>query len=391
MEVATKEYKNRFARYPKKAAFRIMVFSFLYLFYFKNHKYLLKKNITQDGEFLSVAFFLEGGFGDYLLFANWLQYFRDYFQNEKIHIYIGYGRKMIHSILKESDRMTLMDVSIGNINFEDFDLCYQFSFCPILKYSNDQRIKKVSASIYHYVELSKKYLEENRLIIDNEPYLNGWADYLSVVKGIRRYQAGDIYHFFGIQEKFIFPVTIAEKEETYLKEIELLAQPFVVVHRGWDVAYKRPHVKAWSENSCGDLVIKLKEKFPDFKIVVFGESRAQSCETVGADLDLVGKTTLEQVKILLKNARLLIDNEGGMVHLRHALQGGKSIVLFGPTSEEFFGYSENENLRGNGCQYSCEWSSSVWQFTCVRGFEEPPCMNSINTEMILKAAERILR
>lgn len=40
----------------------------------------------------------------------------------------------------------------------------------------------------------------------------------------------------------------------------------------------------------------------------------------------------EKLKVILKHAKLHIDSEGGLVHLRHAIKGGPSVVLFGPTS-----------------------------------------------------------
>ena len=109
-------------------------------------------------------------------------------------------------------------------------------------------------------------------------------------------------------------------------------------------------------------------------------------------MDLVGKTNLEQIKPILQHALVHIDGEGGMVHLRHALGGGRSVVLFGPTSSEFFGYSENKNLVGGGCAVWCEWALNKWQEGCLRGsYETPPCMASITPEMVMEAADSIIR
>ena len=75
---------------------------------------------------------------------------------------------------------------------------------------------------------------------------------------------------------------------------------------------------------------------------------------------------MEEVKALLKNSLLHIDNEGGLVHLRHALCAKKSIVLFGPTSDLFYGYAENENVRSNVCEEPCEWENAKWNTWCKK-------------------------
>lgn len=66
-----------------------------------------------------------------------------------------------------------------------------------------------------------------------------------------------------------------------------------------------------------------------------GES-PERCKTLhGIDVNLIGKTDWDDLKILLKNALYHIDGECGMVHLRKALKTGPSVVLFGPTPIKF--------------------------------------------------------
>ena len=105
----------------------------------------------------------------------------------------------------------------------------------------------------------------------------------------------------------------------------------------------------------------------------------------------MGKTSLEQVKVILKNSCLHIDNEGGYTHIRHAISGGKTAVLFGPTSVDFFGYSDNINIKGEGCETFCEWCTANWQEVCVRGFTYPPCMYSITPEAVFRRISSYLK
>ncbi|WAW00359.1 hypothetical protein NB636_02695 [Oxalobacter aliiformigenes] len=128
---------------------------------------------------------------------------------------------------------------------------------------------------------------------------------------------------------------------------------------------------------------KLKLSFPDIKIVQLGVSH-ERCESMqNIDINLIEKTTLPDIAALLKNAWLHIDCEGGLVHLRHALKGGKSVVIFGPTSPSFFGYSENINIRSDLCKYPCEWLTENWQKKCIRKSNKHICMKSINADIVM--------
>ncbi|MDR0680068.1 MAG: hypothetical protein LBF42_03535 [Puniceicoccales bacterium] len=78
-----------------------------------------------------------------------------------------------------------------------------------------------------------------------------------------------------------------------------------------------------------------------------------------------------------------------MVHIKRFLSG-RSIVLFGATSADLFGYPENINITGPGCKSWCEWVTDDWDRKCPRGFEEAPCMASITPEMVMEAAHKII-
>ena len=241
-----------------------------------------------------------------------------------------------------------------------------------------------------FVEKCEKFYDENKLIIDNKPFLDGYGSAKSIVKGLKRIQEADIGGIFGITEEYVFPIQIMEDGDAYLRELGLEKNNYITVHRGWDSTYKEGNVKGWSLESCGDLIEKIKEAYPQIKVVVIGSSREQAPDTSHADIDLVGATTLEQVKVLLKYARIHIDNEGGMVHLRYALHGGTSIVLFGPTSVELFGYSTNINLTSGVCGMWCEWMAPEWPYKCPKCEKGALCMETITTQMIIDEIEKIL-
>jgi ADP-heptose:LPS heptosyltransferase len=91
-----------------------------------------------------------------------------------------------------------------------------------------------------------------------------------------------------------------------------------------------------------------RRAYPDIKVVQLGHSD-RLCKSIdGVDVNLVGKTSLGELAVLLKHSLFHLDGECGMVHMIRFLNG-RSIAIFGTTSENFLGYPENINLRGNGC------------------------------------------
>lgn len=171
-------------------------------------------------------------------------------------------------------------------------------------------------------------------------------------------------------------------EQTFsvLQEYGLENTPYITVSRAVDSKYGGHHPKLWPLTYYEDLVSRLKKRFPHVKIVQIGAGSGFS-RIEGIDLNLVGKTSLDQTKTLLKHALLHIDGEGGLVHLRHILNG-VSAVFFGPTNPKIFAYDNNLNFRSSVCADSCEWVTGSWTEGCLRGFETPLCMQSLTPDKI---------
>lgn len=66
-----------------------------------------------------------------------------------------------------------------------------------------------------------------------------------------------------------------------------------------------------------------------------------------------------------------------------------SVVLFGPTSDRLFGYSENININAGACELFCEWLTSDWPIKCPRA-DTALCMEAITTDDVINACGKIL-
>jgi ADP-heptose:LPS heptosyltransferase len=178
-------------------------------------------------------------------------------------------------------------------------------------------------------------------------------------------------------------------DEQSLKIMRLLPSgtPYITVHYG-----ASPVMRSRSSNGIitkmlplatwEKLVGLLREK--GYTIVQLG-THAEELIT-GVSVDLRGKTTIQESAVVLKNALCHVDTEGGLVQIAQAMET-TAIVLFGPTSRDFFGYPQNVNLVASDC-LSCWWSTEDWYVNCPRGFKQPICMHDFRAEDISKAVVR---
>lgn len=339
-----------------------------------------------------LAILISGGYGDYLVIANWLEYMKKKIFQPEDNIDVFYHKK---------SALTIFPLNEPNIKFyptdeyccESYSITIFISSFPFIKNRNELMIKNFSPTLQNYLNKLKQFTLENKLECDLHPRLDSLISAKTIIAGKNRLQEPDFYNLLNISENYIYNLPIYEDEDKYLNELKIEKKKYILIHRGWDSSGGNNfHVKAWSLKSCFDLIPQIKQNYPDYKIILIGASRQQlPLSDNNADINLIEKTSIEQVKVLLKYAAVLIDNEGGMVHLRHAVHGGPSIVLFGATSPDLFGYSENINLTSNVCKHWCEWINNDWTSYCLKSRKkEALCMEAITTKDVINALKKII-
>jgi ADP-heptose:LPS heptosyltransferase len=359
-------------------------------------KYLKEENCASkdDTHDLKICFQVSGGFGDYLVFANYLEYFRRKYSKDtdQIDIYFPMGIGSAKSIFDNSYGVNLIDKE-KNIKRKTYDLYIKLSRFPQIYFYREIKIKLMRPELLQYIALCKAFEIEHRDFFIFSPYRDGkTADYC-IQRSQIRLQQPDIYGLLKITQTYQFPLKIKCDEQQFLKKWDLETDKYITIHHGCDVRYSYS-TKLWKWENYDQLARLIKETFPELKIVQCGIDPELFPQMQNADINLVGKTTMEEVKALLKNSLLHIDNEGGLVHLRHALCAKKSIVLFGPTSDLFYGYAENENVRSNVCEEPCEWENAKWNISCKKIKEvecyEAECMKKITIVELGKKVEKLL-
>jgi ADP-heptose:LPS heptosyltransferase len=129
-----------------------------------------------------------------------------------------------------------------------------------------------------------------------------------------------------VSAKMEFPLT--------KDEVSPVAGDYVVIHPG-----AKDNKRRWSPDYFAELATQVHQK--GLQVVITGvESERQVVETLIARLDfdvidLVGKTSLGELGALLKEARLLICNNTGVMHLAAALEVPSVVISLGDEPERW--------------------------------------------------------
>lgn len=343
-----------------------------------------------DGK-LKIYVELIGGLGDQLIGLNYI-YCLKRFVGDKIAdvILVTDEKRRIASDITESldfidDYIVLEDKSEIEKNS---DLYIKVIRYPQIIYSNKKRIALIKPELVDYIFSCERFEVFNPRHFERGIIPDGGSGLYEELFSKKRIQQPDIDGILGIKDHFEFRLDVDEK---CMDRLKLRKDGFITVHRGCDPNYfSNTATKMWPLDYYNELLAYIKKQYPDLKLVAIGAAHEKSAGPLDVDLDYVGETSVEEWMALLKYSKLHIDSEGGNVHLREVLNGGTSIVIFGPTSDKFFGYKNNINIRTSACPYPCEWATLDWSKKCLCGDNTPRCMKSVLPEEVFEKLKQEL-
>ncbi len=354
----------------------------------------------------SIAVIFYGGLGDYIIGKNWLYHLDEqaglsgagamidaYFSPNTLDNAraVFADSSLVRSILPiDTSDPELVDLCI-------YDLVLGYSIFPIVRYMNKDLLSK-NEKLFSYASRLKVFGDEhyNTGFFSSHDFCRTVSSLFSLFPNRKYHELYDVLNDLHNTGTYHCSYSIMIDEEQYLSGLGLKNNRFITVNTGANEEYTRkPGTRTWSHSNWVKLIALLKENISsDIKIVRMGLADPGGTDTE-ADLDLCGMTSVEQAKVLLKNALVHIDYEGGLVHLRHVLCGKPSVVLHGPTSIERYGYAENTAIRSEKCPMACEWSSRDWLNVCHYDKDPLVCMRSITPghvfEETVKTIEKEMR
>lgn len=138
-------------------------------------------------------------------------------------------------------------------------------------------------------------------------------------------------------------------------------EPYIVIHAGGNWALKR-----WPARYFAICAKHFLSRYP-WKIILCGTGAEEPlADEIRSHfrpeemVSLCGKTSIDTLAVLLKNAKLLLSNDSGPIHLA-ASQCTTLVGLFGPTSPEWTGpVSRGRSLilrKDVGCEVPCYYRS----------------------------------
>ena len=309
---------------------------------------------------LHVAFVLEGGIGDILINANYMENFvRLAACRVQIDVYAGCDVDMLSALLSGK---SFISACLGDRPLQHaYDAVIMVLFIPKLLCSDKQRIlslagEKLQACLADMEAFSDRFPEWTDTRAQNFAGLLWYAN----IRKIHRVFLPAVGNMEDAFEENLFSLPEPEISPALAVKFPFLQTGFIAVNRS--TGNNQESTKLESVEVYKRVLRKIREEHPGIPLIRIGGSMG---EDLGCDRDLCGKTTSHEMIALLYKAKLLVSNEGGLVHVRHFLHAGKSVVLFDSTGQKFYGYPENENI-GSDC--SCEWMHRRWQEFCIKKY-----------------------
>ena len=340
------------------------------------------KKLPSDA--LRIAVRMDGGLGDILVYTMWVKEFSKIIEGDFIiDVFVHKNQKYSLSFFREDSFVkNVYSRELFEGNFSKYDIAFAFRRFPQIAYCKIDRVKQFSPNLVELVERYKKFRHDYDKFFIYLASADTQVDLYTICRGEKRIQQPDIDNLLGISEDTKYYLHINDDAFDILEDYNLAGEKYVTITRSVELTQKHAaNVRLWPLEYYEKLISDIKERYPDIKIVQLGVDRCESIN--GVDIDLLGKTNLEQIKAILKYSLLHIDGECGMVHMKHFL-GGVSAVFFAQTAIEYLGYSNNINLKSNGCPHWCEWIVDDWQTHCIRGYEVPPCMTELKPEYVFE-------
>lgn len=378
----SEQFHAKYGNRPWKANCLFFLWSLGQLFKFRRSMRPKSDNV------LRIGFWLKGGIGDILISLNWLQNFHRFLKGAfAFDIYVlekRDGYEIVQTLCREQNFVNQV-LPISQLK-RDYDMYIELMRYPEILHYNESKVRSLCPELHQWCQAVAKFRQENSLV-----YRSGTCgDYLGIklatLQGQNRLQQADIDNLIHVES--IFQPKIVNDTHKTLAKFSLDNKRFVTMQRGVGGRDRNESNRLWSLEHYETLVRHLKERLPDVCVVQLGIQKKLPIQ--GVDLDLREKTSFEDIMVLLRESRCHIDGECGMVHLRHFLQGGPSVVLFGPTERQFYGYAENSNLLSDACAGGCEWITPVYTSKCPRGLAENVCLSQLSPEVVLKQVLQIM-
>jgi hypothetical protein len=352
-----------------------------------------------DFKKIQIAIVSGGGLGDILKTVVFMPEISNFFQceitlitDQKAALALKENNGYIKNvIIAEGNPYDYAEDILQHANIFDAIMLFRYNFYYIIK--ENSRIKNKDFDTFvkkneNIISLYRKYSFDNSVwpSMNNALARQMIRDQNDIIETAKKSLGINIPD----NKKFSIPFFIKPNKATSLKHY--FERKYITIHHGFDLR-NLPNKEIITDYTSTKNISKIKWKEivknlkdTGFYIIQLGVEEEEEIE--GVDLCLNGLTTLDETALLLKYSSCHIDTEGGLVHLNRAVHG-KSVVMFGPTPVEIFGYTQNSNIEPRGCK-GCFWTTDSWLVECPLKTSGPECMESHDPFKIANEVKKIL-
>jgi ADP-heptose:LPS heptosyltransferase len=363
------------------------------LFLNENHSLELPRFIINKPKYstgivglpLAMAFVLSGGLGDELIASVLIKEIRkEAPANARIDCYSAFGS--LFSLLPFIDQVYPLCL-YDEANEYDAVFCVR-RFVHFHKI-NLEKIKHYSPRLHDFCVDSINICGKVSGWVFND---HSYTDYC-LIKGKNRMEQGNPHGILPYDRNSKLFLKWDAASFDLLTELGLHKNKYITICNNSGDKSANNSNKLWSPEYFDQLLALIKREHPELLIVWVGASYRFGMIT-NADIDLIGRTSLSELCVLLKHGALNIGVEGGVIHLRHFLNG-RSACLFGSTDIRVYGYPENINIRSEfpeNCSHGCEWVTQNWLDgdSCLIS-PNPACMDTLKPDKVYDLIAPALR
>jgi hypothetical protein len=336
-----------------------------------------------DPDAVMMAIRVTGGLGDFVVVARFIRDLCQYAANLKIHVFcpaeavagawVFAAVPQIEAVYNESFFFHVHQ------NYDCSLVAHQMAFY-YGEHADYDKIRSLSPNLLKVLSALNKSRPQWDVFIHHHPFLDGAMAHTAVALGESRNTL--LHSMSGLKPGGdILPLKL---DETICDGIRATHARWLTINNGFDANFAiggAPATKCYPQHHWNTLVGLLKKAHPDIAIVQIGAKTSRLVP--GADVDLIGKTSLPQVAAVIRGGMLHIDIEGGLVHVAASV-GRRSAVFFGPTSVKYFSYADNLNLSSGFCG-NCWWTKRTWMEACPREFDSALCMEHLDPRVAVAA------
>ncbi len=340
--------------------------------------------------FKKILIIRPGGIGDAVLLLPAINALKAKLPDSEIDILSERRNAEIFSFSKEINRIYLYDMGSGLFR------CLQNRYDAVIDTEQWHRLSAVAAYLAGAaVRVGFDTNERARLFTHRIPYSHDDYEVYSFLHLIEPlinssgFKVQDSRLTFDTDKPFLnmedtpsidsqFPVSNLQSP------ISGLQSPVIAIFPGASVVERR-----WGGDRFGKVARAIKSK--GYRIVILGsdaDSRdaAGIREYAGDCIDLTGRTDLKAVAAVLKESKLLLTADSGLMHIAYAA-GTATVSLFGSGIEEKWAPRGKNHIVLNRHLDCSPCTRFGYTPRCKRGVK---CLSSLSVDAVIGAVERIL-